>query len=84
MQLVSGVTDPITVIGVDDKYDALGVLVIVAPQRSDLVAAANIPNSEGHALIVDVLDVEADGRYGSYNLTELELVQDCGLSRCIE
>ena len=37
----------------------LGVLEVVAPERADLVLAANVPHREADVLVLDRLDVEA-------------------------
>jgi hypothetical protein len=58
----------------------LGVLVVVAPERADLVLAADVPHRERDVLVLDGLDVEADGGDGRDNLAELELVEDRGLA----
>ena len=51
----------------------------MAPQRADLVLSANIPHRERNVLVLDRLDVEADGRDGGHDLAELQLVEDGGL-----
>ena len=44
------------------------------PQRADLVLSSDIPHGEVNVLVLDGLDVEADGGDGGDNLAELELV----------
>jgi hypothetical protein len=39
------------VVAIDDKDKALRVLIVVAPQRADLVLATHIPNSETDVLV---------------------------------
>jgi len=51
-----------------------------APERANLVLAADVPHGEGDVLILDRLDVEANGGNGGDNLAKLELVQDGGLA----
>ena len=46
---------------VDDEDEALGAREVVAPQRADLVLAADVPHVELCVLVGDRLDVEADG-----------------------
>ena len=69
----------VAIVGVHDENDTLGVLVIVAPQRADLVLASDVPNGERDILVLDSLHVEANRWYGGDDLAELELVQD----RCV-
>ena len=65
VQLVHGITR-------DGRWnqedDALRVLVVVAPEGSDLVLATDIPHREGDVLVLDRLDVEADSRDSRDNL----------------
>ena len=53
---------------------------VVSPQGSDLILTSDIPNGEVDVLVLDSLDVEADGGDGGDDLTELELVEDGGLT----
>ena len=57
------VRQSVAVRGVDEKQGAGGAGEIVAPQRADLVAAANIPHRHSVAIVVDRLDVEPDRGY---------------------
>jgi len=56
----------------------------VSPERADLVLPSDIPHGEGDVLVLDSLDIEADGRDGGYDFTELELVQDGRLTSSVE
>ena len=56
----------------------------MAPESADLVLASDVPDGEGDVLVLDGLDVEADGRDGGDDLTELELVEDGGLASSVE
>ena len=44
------------------------------------VLAADVPDREAQVLVLDGLDVEADGRDGRDHLAELQLVEDRGLA----
>jgi hypothetical protein len=59
LQLLARLDDTVTIVGVDDEDDALGVLEIVPPQRSDLVLPAHVPDGELDVLVLDRFDVEA-------------------------
>lgn len=58
LQLLTGLHDTITVIAVDDEDDALGVLIVVSPQRTNLVLTTDVPHGEVNVLVLDRLDVE--------------------------
>jgi len=79
-----GVIDTITVVRVDHEDDTLGVLVVVAPEGTDLVLASDVPHGEGNVLVLDGLNVETDGRDGRNDVTQLELVKDGGLTCSIQ
>ena len=50
--------DTISIIGIHHKDQTLGVLVVVTPQRTDLVLTTDIPNCERDVLVLNSLDVE--------------------------
>ena len=62
----------------------LSVLVVVPPQRPDLILASHIPHGEANVLVLHGLDVEADRRDGGDHLAELQLVKDRRLTGGIE
>ena len=64
MQFVARGIDTIRVVGIDDKNETLGVLVVVTPERSNLVLTTDIPNGEGNVLVLDGFHVEANGGNG--------------------
>lgn len=84
LQLLSSLGDTVSIVGVNNKDDALGVLEVVSPQRSDLVLSTDIPHGERDVLVLDGLDVETNGRNGGDNLTELQFVQDGGFTGGIQ
>ncbi len=59
LQFFASFNNPISIVGVDNKDDALGILEVVPPQRSDLVLPSHIPHGELNILVFDCLDVEA-------------------------
>lgn len=59
LQFLSGLDNTITIVGVDDEDDTLGVLVVVAPEWSDLVLTTNVPHGELNVLVLYGLNVEA-------------------------
>lgn len=59
LQLLAGLDDTVTVIGVDDEDDTLRVLEVVSPERADLVLPADVPHGELDVLVLDRLDVES-------------------------
>lgn len=58
LQLLAGLDDTVTIVAVDDEDDALRVLEVMSPQRSDLVLSTHIPHRELDVLVLDRLDVE--------------------------
>jgi hypothetical protein len=59
LEFLSGLDDTVTIIAVDDEDNALGVLEVMSPQRSDLVLATDVPHGKLDILVLDRLDVEA-------------------------
>ena len=84
VELVVGLDDTLAVVRVNDKDEPLGVLEVVAPQRTDLVLTAHIPHGEVDVLVLNSLHVEPDGGDGRNDLTELQLVEDGGLTGGVE
>lgn len=58
LQLLAGLDHTIAIVAVDDEDDALGVLEVMPPQRSDLVLSTDVPYSELNVLVLNRLDVE--------------------------
>lgn len=59
LQLLPSLNNTISIVGVNDEDDALSILEIVSPQRSDLVLTTHIPHCELNVLVLDSLNVEA-------------------------
>eukprot|EP00421_Protoceratium_reticulatum_P009592 CAMPEP_0168373432 /NCGR_PEP_ID=MMETSP0228-20121227/8786_1 /TAXON_ID=133427 /ORGANISM="Protoceratium reticulatum, Strain CCCM 535 (=CCMP 1889)" /LENGTH=161 /DNA_ID=CAMNT_0008386355 /DNA_START=203 /DNA_END=683 /DNA_ORIENTATION=+ len=70
------VLDAVPVVAVDHVDETIGPLVVVAPERPDLVLAAHVPDCEAQVLVFNRLDVESYGRNRGHHLAKLELVQD--------
>jgi len=84
VELVVCLGDTLTIVGVDDEDEALSVLEVVPPEGTDLVLTSDIPHGEVDVLVLDGLHVEADCGDCCDDLTELQLVQDCGLTGGVE
>ena len=56
----------------------------MSPQGPDLVLTTHVPHCEADVLVLDCLHVEADGGDGGHNLTQLQFVQDGGLTSSIQ
>lgn len=116
LQLLTGLDNTVAIVAIHHEDNTLGVLEVVAPQRTDLVLTTDIPHGELNVLVFDGLNVEAwslvstslfcvlrvsgisilrrvgcmdrgeltDGGDGSDDFTELQLVQDGGLSGGVE
>lgn len=59
LKLLTSLNDTVTIVGVDNEDDTLGVLEVVPPQRTDLVLTTDIPHGELDVLVLYRLDVEA-------------------------
>ena len=59
LEFFPGLNHTISVVGVDHEDDALSVLEVMSPQRSDLVLPTNIPDGKLNVLVFDGLNVEA-------------------------
>lgn len=59
LKFLTGLTDTLSVVRVDDKDNSLSVLKVMAPKGTNLVLTTNIPHSEGNVLVLDSLDVKA-------------------------
>jgi len=76
--------DTIAIVGIDDEDDALGVLEVMPPKWPDFILTSDVPDGEVDVLILDRFDIETDGRNGSHDFAQFELVQDCRLTRSVE
>jgi len=65
LQLFPSLDNTISVVGVDNEDDTLGILEVVSPERANLVLSTNIPHGELDVLVFDRLDVEAWRRVSS-------------------
>ena len=59
LELFTSLNDTVTIVAVNDEDDALGVLEIMPPQRSDLVLPTDIPYCELDILVLYSLDIKA-------------------------
>jgi len=84
VQLVFGFGNSFLIVAVDDENEALGILKVMPPKRTDLVLTADVPHGEGDVLIFYSFYVEADGGNGSDDFAEFQLVEDGRLSGGVE
>lgn len=59
LQLLAGLDNTVPIVAVDHEDDTLGVLEVVAPERTDLVLTTHIPHGKLNVLVFDGLDVES-------------------------
>jgi hypothetical protein len=59
LEFLASFTDTLSIVGINNEDDTLGVLEIVAPEWTDLVLSSDIPHGEGDVLVFNSLDVEA-------------------------
>ena len=84
VELFAVLFDSVSIIGVNDVDESLGVGVVVSPEKSDLVLTTDVPHVEGDVLVLNSLNVESNCWDGVDDLTELQLVEDSCLSGGIE
>jgi len=84
LQLLTGLGNTFPIVRVDNENDALGVLEVVSPEWADLILSSDVPHSEGDILVLDRLDIEADGGDGGNDFTEFKLVKDGRLAGGVE
>jgi hypothetical protein len=88
LQLLTGLDDTIPIIAVNHEDDTLGVLEVVAPQRTNLILTTDIPHGELNVLVFDRLDVESctrrqfPGRGGGFNSSHTAYEIAKSASRC--
>ena len=58
LKLLPGLDNTVAIVAVNNEDNALGVLEVVSPQRTDLVLTTDIPHGELDVLVLDSLDVE--------------------------
>ena len=59
LKLGPGLLEAAGIVRVNDENDALGIFVVVTPERANLVLAADVPHGKGDVLVGDGLNVEA-------------------------
>lgn len=59
LKLLTGLTNTVAIVGINNEDDTLGVLEVMSPQWSDLVLSSDIPHGELDVLVLDGLDVES-------------------------
>jgi len=72
IQLLGGFGEPIGIVGIDDKHEALRALVVMAPQSANPVLAADVPHDKGNVLVLDGFHVESNGGDRRDKFTELK------------
>ena len=84
VELFFGYLDSLPIVGVDDVDESLGIVIVVSPEESDLILTTYVPHIKADVLVLNCLDVEANSWDRCHHLAKLQLVQDCGLTCCIE
>jgi hypothetical protein len=84
LELLAGLDDTVAIVAVNDEDNTLGVLEVMSPEGTDLVLTTDIPHGELNVLVLDSLDVEANGGDGGDDLTKLKLVKNGGFTGGIE
>mgnify|MGYP004415987879 CR=1 FL=1 len=58
MKFISRLGDAVAIVTIDDEDQALRVLEVVSPQRTNFVLSSDIPHRERNVLVFDRFDVE--------------------------
>ncbi len=72
MHLITGGIDTVRIVRVHNEDESLGILVVVSPERTDLILTTDIPHGERDVLVFDSFDVETDGGDRCYNYFTLQ------------
>jgi hypothetical protein len=72
MHLITSGINTISIVGIDNKDQTLSVLIVMAPQRTNLILTSDIPNCERNVLVLNSFNVESNRRNGG---------NDCVISR---
>merc|ERR1740123_300646 len=83
-QLLTCILNTITVVAVDHVDEAICSLIIVPPERTNLVLATDVPHCETQVFVFYRLDIEADGWDGGDNFSQLQFVENGRLTSCIQ
>lgn len=84
LQLFFRLHNTLTIIWVNNKNQALCILEVVTPQRTNFVLTTNIPHRKANILIFYCLYIKSNGRYCRNNLAQLELIQNCSFTSSIQ
>jgi len=84
VELVVGLGDTLTIVGIDHKDETLSVLEIVPPERTDLILTSDIPHGEVDVLVLDSFHIETDCGDSSHDLTELKFIKNGSLTSSIK
>jgi len=63
---------------------SIGIGEVVPPQGPQFLLATDIPHSENYILVLNLLNIEADGRDGGENFANVQLIEYGGFSSCIQ
>lgn len=59
LEFLPRLDNTISVVGVDHENDALRVLEVMPPKRSNLILTTNVPNRKLDILVLNSLDIES-------------------------
>lgn len=76
LEFLTSLRHTFSVVTVNDEDNTLGVLEVVAPERTNLVLSTDIPNCEGDVLVFNSLDVKSNCGDSGDNFTKLQLVEN--------
>ena len=71
-ELVLRFSDTFPIVGIYNKYEALGVLEIVPPEGSNFVLTADIPNGETDVFVFHGLHIETWKKWQFFNTSKFQ------------
>jgi hypothetical protein len=74
LQFQRSFTNSADIIGIHDIDDSVIALIVVSPERADLVLATNVPHRKVDVLVFHSFHIESNRRNSGHNFTELQLV----------
>jgi len=82
-QLLSRLANSVPIVAIDHEDEALCVLEVVPPQRSNFVLSADVPHGEADVLVFHSFHVEANRGDGGHNLAQFQFVENGSFTGCV-
>jgi len=83
-EFLPGLADSVPIVTVDDEDEALCVLEVVPPERSNFVLSADVPHGEADVLVFDCFHIETNSGNSGNDLAQFQFVENGGFTRCVK